>query len=268
VLFRSTYLGGSRYLPRDNRPSKSAGDPESKAAQHAPITTYLLLLAVIMIVVVFRAAYEQSGNTLALWADTGVDRNAGHWFAIPMTWFQSLNPLMIFLFTPIIVAYWTSVAKRGREPGSISKMAIGAIIVGVSYFLLAAVAHVSGESRASWIWVVVFFLVYTVGELFILPVGLGLFGKLAPAEFAATAIAAWFVAAFFGNLAAGFVGALWSVVSVPTFFAMVGLIGIASGLLLSALSPWGNRIEADAAQSNRGADESVDASALAADSRL
>src|SRR5262249_13653266 len=157
-------------------------------------------------------AYEQSGNTLALWADSGIDRHVGPSFQIPMTWFQSLNPLMIFLFTPLIVAWWTSEARKGRAQSSVSRMAVGGFIVGGSYLLLALVASWTGGERASWLWLVLYFLVYTVGELFILPVGLSLFGKLAPRALAATAIAAWFVAAFFGNLAAGYLGTLWSAV--------------------------------------------------------
>jgi POT family proton-dependent oligopeptide transporter len=257
-----TYLSGSSYLPKNNAPDarKAAARPSARA----PVATYVLLLAVIAIVVIFRAAYEQSGNTLALWADTGVDRMAGS-FSIPMTWFQSLNPLMIFLFTPVIVIYWTRAAKRGREPGSVTKMAMGGFIVGLSYLILAAVAHASGDARASWLWVVVFFFVYTVGELFILPVGLGLFGRLAPAEFAATAIAAWFMAAFFGNLAAGALGALWSAVSAQAFFAIVGAVGILSGALLLALSPWAHRTES-AAGALQG-DAEIETAALAADSR-
>ena len=259
-----TYLSGSRYLPKNN-------DAEARRAtggrsKRAPLATYVLLLAVIMIVIVFRAAYEQSGNTFALWADTGVNRMAGT-FSIPMTWFQSLNPLMIFLFTPAIVAWWTRAARQGREPGSVSKMAMGGFIVGASYLILAAVAYVSGDARASWLWVVVFFFVYTVGELFILPVGLGLFGRLAPAELAATAIAAWFMAAFFGNLAAGFLGALWSAVSVPIFFTIVGAVGALSGVLLLALSPWADRTEAAAGALQAEAQAEIDTAALAADTR-
>jgi POT family proton-dependent oligopeptide transporter len=240
-----TYLLGSRHLPREQSTSHRA--PIVPARQAAPPATYILLAAVIVIVVIFRAAYEQSGNTLALWADTGVDRKVGS-FAIPMTWFQSLNPLMIFLFTPLIVAYWSRRARLNREPGSVSKMATGALIVGASYLLLAAVAALGAPS--SWLWVVVFFLVYTVGELFILPVGLGLFGRLAPAQLAATAIAAWFVASFFGNLLAGAVGAFWSTMTPTSFFAAVGGLGALSGFLLLALSPWANRTErhADAAE--------------------
>jgi POT family proton-dependent oligopeptide transporter len=236
-----TYLGGSKYLPKNNSPADREEQPVAQRPR-AKLEIYLLLVAVIAIVVIFRASYEQSGNTVALWADTGIARQAGA-FSIPMTWFQSLNPLFIFLFTPVIVAWWTRSAKRGREPGSIGKMATGGFIVGISYLMLALVAHLSGDARASWLWLAFFFFVYTVGELFILPVGLGLFGKLAPAEFAATAIAAWFMAAFFGNLAAGAVGALWSAVSVPMFFVIAGGIGILSGFLLFALSGWAHRIE-------------------------
>src|SRR6185312_11797732 len=180
-------------------------------------------------------------------------------------WFQSLNPLFIFLFTPVIVIYWTRRAQSGREPASISKMATGGFIVGASYLLLAAVAYFSGDARASWLWLVLFFFIYTVGELFILPVGLGLFGKLAPLEFAATAIAAWFMAAFFGNLAAGFLGALWSVVSVPVFFVIAGGAAIVSGGLFTALSTWARGIERRAAEAPD--DPQIDAAALAAESR-
>jgi len=259
-----TYLSGSRYLPKNN--DAEARRTTGGRSKRAPLATYVLLLAVIMIVIVFRAAYEQSGNTFALWADTGVNRMAGT-FSIPMTWFQSLNPLMIFLFTPVIVAWWTRAARQGREPGSVSKMAMGGFIVGASYLILAAVAYVSGDARASWLWVVVFFFVYTVGELFILPVGLGLFGRLAPAELAATAIAAWFMAAFFGNLAAGFLGALWSAVSVPIFFTIVGAVGALSGVLLLALSPWADRTEAAAGALQAEAQAEIDTAALAADTR-
>lgn len=264
VIGLCTYLGGSRYLPKNNG-SQERQHQSAVPRPRAKFEIYLLLLAVIAIVVIFRASYEQSGNTVALWADSGVDRQMALAFSIPMTWFQSLNPLFIFLFTPVIVIYWTRRAQQGREPASISKMAMGGFIVGASYLLLAAVAYFSGDARASWLWLVLFFFIYTVGELFILPVGLGLFGKLAPLEFAATAIAAWFMAAFFGNLAAGFLGALWSIVSVPVFFAIAGGAAIVSGGLFTALSTWARRIEMRAAETPD--DPQIDAAALAAESR-
>src|SRR5262249_55274195 len=107
----------------------------------------------------------------------------------------------------------------------------------------AAVAYTSGEVRASWLWLVFFFVIYTVGELFILPVGLGLFGRLAPAGLAATAIAAWFFAAFVGNLSSGPLGALWSSYSPPVFFGITAGVAGVAGILLLALSPWAKRVE-------------------------
>ena len=86
-------------------------------------------------------------------------------------------------------------------------------------------------------------------------------------ELAATAIAAWFMAAFFGNLAAGFLGAVWSAVSVPTFFTLVGAVGALSGLLLLALSSWANRTEAAAGALQAEAQAEIDAAVLAADAR-
>lgn len=264
VIGLVTYLAGSRYLPKTND-AAAAGDDTPAQSPGSQTQTYLLLIAVIAIVVVFRASYEQSGNTVALWADSGIDRHVGAALQVPMTWFQSLNPLIIFLLTPVIVAYWTRAARRGREQSTVAKMAMGGFIVGFSYLLLAAVAAWTGMERASWLWLVLYFLVYTIGELFILPVGLGLFGKLAPRAFAATAIAAWFMAAFFGNLAAGAVGALWSVLTPATFFAVTGAIGLLSGALLLALSPWARRTEANAAAQASSA--ALDAAALAADTR-
>jgi POT family proton-dependent oligopeptide transporter len=75
--------------------------------------TVLVLVGIGLAVTVFRAAYEQVGNTVALWADSGVDRTLGDW-SIPMTWFQSLNPLFVMLLTPPLLAYWhRRAAARG-----------------------------------------------------------------------------------------------------------------------------------------------------------
>jgi POT family proton-dependent oligopeptide transporter len=83
---------------------------------------------------------------------------------------------------------------------------------------------------------VIFFVVMTAGELYILPIGLGLFGRLAPNGFTATTIALWFLAAFFGNLLAGLFGTLWSSLSPPQFFATTAAIAALSGALLLAFN--------------------------------
>jgi POT family proton-dependent oligopeptide transporter len=184
-------------------------------------------------VVLFRSAYEQAGNTIALWADQGVDRSVGA-LSIPMTWFQLLNPALVMLLTPLLVARWTRLARQGRETGPLLKMAFGALVVAAAYLMLAgAAAAAEGQGgRASWLWLAAFFFVYTAGELYILPTGLSLFARLSPAHAGATTIAAWFLAAFGGNLLAGQLGRLWSS-TVPSWFfiLMAGVTGVAAVFL-------------------------------------
>jgi POT family proton-dependent oligopeptide transporter len=121
-------------------------------------------------------------------------------------------------------------------------MALGAGGVALSYLMLAAVAQASGGQPVNVIWVVIFFALYTLGELYILPVGLGLFARLAPVGMGATVIAAWFLASFGGNLLSGVVGRAWEALGAGGFFvAMAGLCAASSAALL-ALAPMVNRI--------------------------
>ena len=219
------YVMGSRHLPRDTTEQAAEREPVSEASRHQ----LLFLLGAGLAVVLFRVAYEQTGNTLALWADTAVDRRAWGQL-IPVTWFQSLNPLFVFLITPLLVAYWNRGSAPTTPVAPLRKMAFGAGIVALSYVLLACVSQ--GAQPAHWFWLVVFFAVLTFGELYILPVGLGMFAQLALPRFGATTVAAWFLAAFAGNFLSGVVGTWWSAMTPAAFFlAMAGIAGLAALLL-------------------------------------
>ncbi len=231
VIGLATYLAGGRWLPPDGpRAALARREADGPARRRR----FLLLLGVMAVVIVFRGAYEQNGNTIALWTDAGVDRHLAGGWQIPLTWFQALNPLIIFIGTPPLVAWWTRAGLKHREPASVAKMATGALIVAASFALIAGVCLVSDahHARSSWIWLFAFWAVLTIGELFILPVGLGLFGRLAPKGFEATAIAIWFFAGFVGNLFAGWLGSLWSRLGQPAFFAVIAVTSIAAALML------------------------------------
>jgi POT family proton-dependent oligopeptide transporter len=238
-----TYLLGARHLapeiPRAARVREPAGG-------RAHLRRFALLIGIMAVVIVFRGAYEQNGNTLALWTDSGVNRHLAGGTWIPLTWFQALNPAVIFLGTPLLVSWWTRQAKRGREPTSLRKMIVGALITALAFALVAGVCAVAAphHARSSWAWLTLFWVVFTVGELFILPVGLGLFGRLAPKGFEATAIATWFFAGFAGNLLAGWLGTFWSRLSPGAFFGVIGGVAALSAILLLAFLPAGNRAEA------------------------
>lgn len=235
------YLSGQKYLPPEP-PRIKASSPAGKGAAAFDRATLTVLVGIGVAVTVFRSAYEQVGNTVALWADAGIDRTAGS-FEIPMTWFQSLNPLFVMLMTPPLLRYWRLRAGRVGDTTPLKRMAQGALIVACAYLALAAVEWTSGGAQASWLWLAAFFAVFTFGELFILPTGLGLFARLAPATLGATTVAAWFLITFSGSLSAGFVGALWSLLDHGSFFVLLAGLAAAAGLLLRLLSGPTERVE-------------------------
>ena len=243
IVAMMTYVLGGRYLPPEplRRPVASLSGVGTVAQKPTEGFTkrLVLLIAIAAIVVIFRGAYEQLGNTVSLWADQSVDRRISSNFSIPVTWFQSLNPMTVFLLTPVFVSRWTRLAKQDREPSSGKKMVIGATVIGLAYMMVAVTAYWA-RARAGgvgWPWMSVFLIVMTAGELYILPVGLGLFSRLAPKGLTATTIAIWYSAGFLGNLFAGWLGTLWTPLSHGAFFSIIGTVALLAALLLAILAP-------------------------------
>ncbi len=238
------YILGGKYLPDPVRGAKKTLAPttlKAPAAQYR--STFILLFAVGLAVTVFRGAYEQYGNTLALWTDVGIDRAFGRW-SIPMTWFPSLDPLLVIMMTPLLLAHWSRRAQAGYAGSAMRKMALGALIVAAAFLLLATVAFAAGTGRASWIWLALFYAIFTLGELYILPTGLGLFARLAPIGYGATTVAAWFLVISSGALSAGVVGTLWGRISHAGFFVTLAVICAVAAAMLFALDRPIRRIEA------------------------
>ncbi|NWK95883.1 MFS transporter [Sphingobium lactosutens] len=236
------YLLGQKHLPSERGAAVLAIDPKPLTLGAGNRQLWLVLAAVGLCVTLFRGAYEQVGNTVALWAGSGVDRGLGG-FTIPMTWFQSLNPLLVMLLTPPLLELWRRRAEAGRDTAPARRMAQGALMVSLAYILLALVAWQAGEGQAGWLWLALFFLIFTMGELFILPSGLGLFARLAPPRLGATTVAAWYLTIFAGSLGAGLVGALWSRMPHGVYFALLAILAGLAAFLLRLLDPAIRRID-------------------------
>jgi proton-dependent oligopeptide transporter, POT family len=231
------YLAGQHHLPVEPLKATASAKAVRPPLDRTVMQRLLFLIGVAAIIVVFRGAYEQVGNTIALWTDEGVNLQLTGSWSIPMTWFPALDPLVVFTATPLLLGRWSRLAKRGIETPWLHKMAFGAAVVGASYLILAVVAAWSEAHsvRVHWTWLVGWYVLMTLGELYILPVGLGLFGRMAPEGFRATCIAIWFFAGFFGNLLAGALGTLWSGMPHGWFFAVIGAVaGVAATLLYVA----------------------------------
>jgi len=181
----------------------------------------------------FWATYEQQGNTIALWADGHTDRSLGS-FEIPATWFQAVNPFMIFAFTPWILALWKRQAARGREPSTVLKMAYGCFGTALAYLVLVAAAFVADGGKASVLWLLLYFVILTVGELYLSPVGLSLVTKVAPARAISLMMGVWLSTSFTGGFLAGYLGSFWSDMAKGSFFMMIAIIAALAGLVILA----------------------------------
>jgi POT family proton-dependent oligopeptide transporter len=190
------------------------------------------LMALMLPVSLFWGTYEQQGNTIALWASEYTDR---HLFGeeIPITWFQAFNPFMIFAFTPFIVALWRR--QGAREPSTVAKMAIGCFLNAAAYLVMVAAAWYAGGAPASWLWLFAYFVVITVGELYVSPVGLSLVTKVAPLHLLSMMMGVWLSTNFIAGFLAGYLGTFWSSLSKTDFFLMLAIISAAAGLMIALL---------------------------------
>ena len=228
------YLSFRRYLPAE--PSRAAINAEGRP-DHQPVIRRHVAILVLMIamVVLFRIGYEQSGNVIALWVSDFTNRSTslfGHPFAVPATWFQSINPLLIILGTPLLIRIWKRIGAKESTGHLLRRMAIGCVIASAAMLVMVIAALESGPSgsRVSALWVVFYFVLLTLGELFVIPVGLTLIKSLSPARFASMAMGAWYIAKFLGSLFAGFMGAYWGVIMPSIFFGF----GMVSTLIAAA----------------------------------
>ncbi len=224
------YWLGSDLIPHGQVVKKQESEekrPLTKTEWNAVYT--LIFLCVLNIV--FWAIYEQQGNTLQLWADQKTDWVFLGW-EVPSSWFQSFNPLMIFLFAPVLNMIWSWQASKNKEPNSIAKMGIGCLLCGGAYILmiLAAMA-VPGEQKGSVMWLVGTVFVFTMGELYLSPIGLSLVTKVAPKPILSTMMGVWLMSSFFGNYATGYLGTFYDKMPKDSFFMMLFGLGIATGII-------------------------------------
>ena len=198
------------------------------------------ILLLFIPVVLFWTGYEQQGNTIALWADGFTDRSIdlGFWHAtIPTTWFQAFNPFMIFAFTPFVVALWRRQVQRGREPSTVTKLVFGCVGLALANLIMATAAWNTGAGgKASWLWLLAYFAVITIGELYLSPTGLSFVTKAAPASMVSLMMGVWLATDFVGNFLAGWLGSYWSAMAKAEFFLMIAAIGALAAVLVFAVN--------------------------------
>ena len=190
---------------------------------------------------VFWAAFEQAGSSLNLFAQESTDRTVGSAFSwipglgggeIPAAWFQSLNAMFIFTIAPIVASLWLWLGRRGKDPSSPTKFGIGLVLLGLGFVVMigAGTAAAAG-AQVSPMWLVLTYLLHTLGELTLSPVGLSAMTKLAPARVSSLMMGVWFLAASVGNFIAGIIASFYEVMELPSFMGLVAAIAIAAGVV-------------------------------------
>src|SRR5262249_52824516 len=156
------YVFALRTLPPDRIARVKASTETKKPLTSADWKAVVALILLCIPTSLFWATYEQQGNTINLWAEQFTNRalipGVINW-QIPVTCFQAFNPFMIFAFTPLVVGFWAWQARRGGEPRTVVKMALGNALLAVSYLVMALAAFVSPAGGASWLWLLMFFTV-------------------------------------------------------------------------------------------------------------
>lgn len=244
VLGLVVYFFGQKYLaPEKLGLNTNLKDTESAHTLKVPLDAtekkqVWALIALCVLNIVFWAVYEQQGNTMQTWADEKTLWPVIFGFQIPATWFQSFNPLFIFLLAPVLDMFWLRQAKQNKEPSSVSKMAIGSVILGLSFIVMVVGSTLTGAEKGSWFWPVFCTLLLTIGELYLSPIGLSLVTKVSPKRIVSLMMGMWLCSSFFGNILSGYIGLLYEkhILEASGFFWFLTILGVATGVSIWAFT--------------------------------
>ena len=209
---------------------------EKQEKQRISVIFILLIFAVF-----FWAGFEQAGSSLSLYTDKFIDRSIGS-FEIPTSWFQSVNPLFIVTLAPLFTLFWAS--PIGRRLTTPVKMGVGMIILGAGFlFMIGAVAERSANgdvndvnNKAALMWLIMTYLLHTIGELCISPVGLSVVTKLSPPKLASVLMAVWMLSSSFANFLGGFIAAYVETMGAGEVFTYIAGFVTVCGVLLILLN--------------------------------
>jgi POT family proton-dependent oligopeptide transporter len=191
------------------------------------------LLVIFAIVIVFWMLFYQSTLTLIYFANDHTD-----WSAIgdvSGVLSAAINPFWIITLTFPLIAFWAWLERRGVQPSTPAKMALGMVLIACSFYLMAIASLFGGnEGRVSPLWLISAYAIVSLGELMLSPMGLSLVSKVAPVRMRGVMMGGWFLAtALGGKLTA--IGVYWSVWKHSTFFALLATLAMGMSVLLWAV---------------------------------
>jgi POT family proton-dependent oligopeptide transporter len=203
------------------------------------VTVIFILFA---FAVFFWAGFEQAGSSLSLYTDKFVDRTVGN-FEIPTSWFQSVNPIFIVALAPLFAMFWNS--KLGKKLSTPVKMGVGMIILGLGFlFMLGAVGERAARggdlndasNKAALMWLIMTYLLHTIGELCLSPVGLSVVTKLSPPKLASILMAVWMLSSSVANFIGGYLASIVETLGAGEVFTYIAIFVMICGVFLILLN--------------------------------
>ena len=183
----------------------------------------------------FWALFQQQFTVLEIYADKRLDLNV-FGFAVPPSWFNSVEPLFVVLLAPVFIALWTRLGER--QPSTPVKFSLGVFFVGVGFLIMALLGGNHGEHVVNPLVLVLVLAVFVLGELCLSPVGLSLSTKLAPEVFRAQLVALNYLSIALGTSVAGHLAEYYHEDGNEfAYFGVLGVIAIALGAVLFACTP-------------------------------
>ena len=198
--------------------------------------------------VFFFAGMEQAGASFNLYANKYIDRTIfGH--EIPTAWLQMINPFFVIVLAPVFAYFWNT--RLGQALNTPLKMGLGLIVLGIGFWFMLIAGFQRGATwqgglniidnadatiKASMIWMILTYLLHTIGELSLSPVGLSIVTKLSPARFASLFMGVWIMAAAFANMLAGLISSYVVELGASTVFASISAFVMVLGILMVSLN--------------------------------
>ncbi|ODS89294.1 MAG: peptide transporter [Chryseobacterium sp. SCN 40-13] len=203
-------------------------------------TRVFVILILAFFNIVFWAGFEQAGGTFNLFAQENTDRNVGG-FEIPTTWFQNINPIAIVTLAPLFSILWIKLAAKRLNPRTPVKFAMAMFIGAVAFFIMTQAQNSADAGNlVSPMWLVVVYVLLTIGELMLSPIGLSMVTKLSPGKITSIMMGVWMASFALGNYLAATLEQILTTYDFDLYpFITYLMLGSGVGLLL--LSPLLNK---------------------------
>ena len=244
VFLSNKYLGNIGIAPKGAVKAAETTTEELKV----PLTRQEKERIAVIFIFFFFAGMEQAGASFNLYANKYIDRTIfGR--EIPTPWLQMINPFFVIILAPVFAYFWNT--RLGQALNTPLKMGLGLIVLGIGFWFMLIAGFQRGATweggltivdnsnemvKASMIWMILTYLLHTIGELSLSPVGLSIVTKLSPARFASLFMGVWIMAAAFANMLAGLISSYVVELGASTVFASISAFVMILGILMVSLN--------------------------------